>query len=272
MKGMERGEARGVQVGLLRYALALLLVALAAMGTSQSDPTATLRDLLDRGYYNAAAQLEGPNLVAAFPDDPTARYLYAQATYFTGDYATALEALDVASRLLEAVGRQAPPEYAHLQGLLLAATGDNEGALAKLQEAFGQSGSYQFAMDWGMVAWQDGRLDEALNAYSLAAQTTDGQREPWPHLNRGRIFVRTGQWPDAITALERAIDVVEANDLGDPGLPSPAYVEAFYRLGRVYEALEDWDAAEASYKQARTVDPSYSPAIQALDELTRRLP
>src|SRR6056297_512503 len=221
--------------------LALAALALAGQAAGQPDPASAMRDLLARGYYNAAAQLEGPNLVQQRPDDPEAHYLYARAA------------------------------YVHLNGLLRAAEGDTEGALRSLENAFLRSRDYQHGMDFGMIAWRDGRLETALAAYAAAAETTRGQREPWPHLNRGRILARIGRTDAAVEAFETAIEVFEQADPGGVRPPSAAYVEAFYRLGRLREAAGELARAEQDYKAARSIDPNYTPAIQALDALTRRL-
>src|SRR6056297_4065146 len=105
--------------------LALAALALAGQAAGQPDPASAMRDLLARGYYNAAAQLEGPNLVQRRPDDPEAHYLYARAAWLTDDLATARRELDLA---LELAGAPAP-EFVHLNGLLRAAEGDVDGAL-----------------------------------------------------------------------------------------------------------------------------------------------
>ena len=75
--------------------------------------------------------------------------------------------------------------------------------------------------------------------------------------------------PDAIAAFERAIDVFEATDRGDARPGSPAYVEAYYRLGEAYERLGDLGRAEVNYRAARSADPNYAPAVTALDRLSR---
>ncbi len=252
---------------LRRTLRTIALTALAASAVAQGDPTAALRDLLARGFYNAAAQLEGPNLVQQRPDDPEARYLYARAAWATGDVATAREQLDRALALVAS----APVEYVHLNGLLRAAEGDVDGALRSLENAFLRSRDYQHGMDWGMVAWRDGRLETALAAYAAAAGTDGGATQPWPHLNRGRILARLARTDEAIVAFETAIEVFERADPGGPARPSPAYVEAFYRLGQLRERMGDLAQAEQDYKAARSIDPNYTPAIQALDALTRRV-
>ncbi len=247
--------------------VAIVAVALLGLAWGQGDPASAMRDLLARGYYNAAAQLEGPNLVQQRPDDPEAHYLYARAAWLTDDLTTARRELDAALAL---VGSP-PAPYVHLNGLLRAAEGDAEGALRSLENAFLRSRDYQHGMDFGLIAWREGRLETALSAYAAAAATTRGQREPWPHLNRGRILARVGRTDEAVEAFEMAIEVFERSDPGGVGPPSAAYVEAFYRLGRLREAAGDLARAEQDYKAARSIDPNYTPAIQALDALTRRL-
>lgn len=252
----------------LRTVVVLTLAATVGFSAAQADPAAALRDLLDRGFYNAAAQLEGPNLVQQRPDDPEARYLYARAAWLTGDLETARTQLD---RALALAGGGEPVEFVHLNGLLRAAEGDVDGALRSLENAFLRSREYTYAMDWGVIAWRDGRLETALAAYAAAAETDGGRLEPWPQLNRGRILARVGRTEEAIVAFETAIDVFERSDPGGLAPPSPAYVEAFYRLGRLREETGDLAQAEQDYKAARSIDPNYTPAIEALDDLTRRV-
>src|SRR6056297_1864949 len=223
--------------------LALAALALAGQAAGQPDPASAMRDLLARGYHNA------------------------RAAWLTDDLRTAREELDTALAL---VGSP-PADYVHLNGLLRAAEGDTEGALRSLENAFLRSRDYQHGMDFGMIAWRDGRLETALAAYAAAAETTRGQREPWPHLNRGRILARIGRTDAAVEAFETAIEVFEQADPGGVRPPSAAYVEAFYRLGRLREAAGELARAEQDYKAARSIDPNYTPAIQALDALTRRL-
>ena len=221
-----------------------------------------MRNLLEQGYYNSAAQLNGPDLVNRFPDDPQARYLYAYALYLTGRTSEARVQLDLASTLQE----QADPVHTHLNGLLKAAEGDPDTALTLLREAFQATQAYPYAMDWGRVAWQVGAYEEALEAYEAAATTEGGRVEPWPHLNRGRLLAFQSRYEEVIKALNTAIAVFEANDPGNPR-PSPAYVEAYFRLGEVYEALKDLDQAEIYYRSAHFADPTYGPALDALERL-----
>ncbi len=242
--------------------IALLLAPL-AMAQPAFDQ---MRDLLSRGYYNSAAQLNGPDLVTRYPDEPDAHFLYARALYLTGDLTGAQAQLEAA----EAAGGDVTAAYAHLGGLLQAAEGDPQGALRVLQNAFLRSSDYAYAMDWGRVAWQAGRYDQALQAFAAAAGTEQGTNEMWPHLDQGRLLMFLGRYQDAVKELNAAIDVFEATDPGGARPGSPAYVEAFYRLGEAYEQLGDVDQAETNYRSARTADPNYAPAIAALDRLSRR--
>lgn len=232
------------------------------------EMAANLRD----GYYHVAAQISGRNLIARFPDNPESYYLYAYALYMIGDLTAARQQLDVALRL----SPQPNPNYDHLHGLLRAAEGDVNGALRTLHNAFIRSQDYTIAMDWGRVAWQAGYLEEALSAFAAASQTEAGRLELWPHLNRGRILKALGRYPEAIEAFRTAIEIFEAVDsqrpAGAPQLPSPGYVEAYYRLGQIYEILGDVALARINYQAARNSDPNYEPAVHALDRLARTFP
>lgn len=242
--------------------VALLIPQVAA---AQQEAFAQMRELLAQGYYNSAARLNGPELVARYPDDAEAHFLYARALYLTGETTGAQAALERAL----ALATEPDPAYVHLQGLLRSVQGDVEGALRALQNAFLRTRDYTFAMDWGRVAWQFARYEEALEAFTAAADTERGSRELWPHLDRGRVLLLLDRLPDAISAFERAIDVFEATDRGDARPGSPAYVEAYYRLGEAYERQGDLGRAEVNYRAARSADPNYAPAVTALDRLSR---
>ncbi|CAN5828577.1 hypothetical protein BH23DEI1_BH23DEI1_03200 [soil metagenome] len=249
------------------------LVALVVVGSCWSWAVASdasfhqMRDLLARGYYNSAAQLNGPNLVHDHPDDPEAHLLYAMALYYVGDLAGAGARLAAAT---DRVGSGVPPEHVHLGALIRAAQGDAAGAVRPLQNAFLRIRSYEYAMDWARVAWQAGMFDEAIDAYTAAARTERGLVEPWPELGRGRLLAARDRTDDAIAAFQRAIEIFDANDPGGI-LPSPAYVEAWFRLGESYERLDRLTEAETAYKAARTADPNFGPAARALDRLSRRI-
>jgi tetratricopeptide (TPR) repeat protein len=252
----------------LRLALACLLLVGAGLAAAQAQPSASelrqMQDLLDQGYYNSAARLNGPDLVSRFPDSGEAHYLYARALYLTTEWSRAATHLQ---RALDLVG-DSDPRLVNLQGLIRAAEGDAAGALRALQNAFLRSRDYGFAMDWGRVAWQAGQYVEAIQAFDAAAQTEHGARELWPHIDKGRLLMLLGRHAEAIQAFSHALDVFEATDPGG-SRPTPAYVEAYFRLGEAYESQGDLARAEVNYRAARTADPNYTPAVQALDRLSR---
>lgn len=252
----------------VRIVTLALLLAFAGGSALAQDPVAAMRDLIARGYWNSAAQLNGPNLVDARPDDPEAHLLLATALFLTGAIEGAAARLEVATSLVQG---GVPAAHVHLGGLIRAAQGDPAGAARQLQNAYLRQPNYAYAMDWARVAWQSGLHEDALTAFAAAAETPEGRVEAWPDLGRGRVLASLGRWDEAIGAFRRALDVFEANDPGLARPPGPAYVDAWYRLGEAYEALGDLAQAEAAYKAARAVDPNHAPSVQAVDRLTRRL-
>ena len=237
-----------------------LLVGLPGLAWAQAEPAA-LRDLLDGGYYALAAQVEGPRAVNAAPQSSEAHLLYARALYLVGNLENAQTQVKKAQTLARTP--QQRRSVVHLDALVRAAQGDATGA-TQLEGVFRAAPSYQVAMDWGQVAWQGGNLSSALRAYRAAAATPEGQAEPWPTLNVARVLLQQGRYQNALVPLETTLDRLE----GDPSpRPSPAYAETFYRLGQAHEALGSVQEAVSNYSAARSADPDYTPATDALARL-----
>ena len=232
------------------------------LGAAQNDIN-QMRSNVEEGYYAVAVRL-GPNLIANYPENAEAHYLYSLALYLTG------QNLPLARDTLDKALTLAPdtPEYTRLDGLIKAREGDTVGALGALEAAFSGSQRYEVAMDWGRVAWESGNFEEALRAYEAASATERGRAELWPYLNSGRILKSQGDLNAARSVLERAVEVYNA---GEPeGVPSPGYVEAYFRLGEVYEAAGQFEEARTHYQSAANLDVNYGPARDALDRLRRR--
>lgn len=258
--------------GAFRRPLLLALLGLSGLGfggfgfgaapaPSLQRELSALRDLLAEGYYALAAQVEGPRVVGAFPESAEAQLLYARALLLVGNP-------DAAGGALAAIDPAAHPalthEIAHLGALVRAAEGDTVGAAEALQATFQAAPSYAVAMDWGQVAWQGGHFGEAERAYRAAMATPRGREEPWPTLNLARLQMVQGRFEEALESLNTTLDILE--DETGP-LPSPAYVEAFYRLGEAHEALGDLEGAVSNYQAATSADPDYTPAEEALRRL-----
>lgn len=253
------------------WRLAFVLAGLALAPVHAQNAFQQLEDLLERGLYNSAALVAGPALVEANPDNRRAFELYSRALFLSGDQTGAREALEAMLRLGPA--EPVSPSELQLTALILAEEGEPALAAPLLQTAASQTDSYEYAMDWARVSWQMMDVEQAELAYRTAAETPRGQREPWPWLDLGRLLLFQGRLDDAEVALEQAIATYEAFDTG-ASLPSPAYVEAFYRLGELEERrLEQGSAnsslarAASNYRSALIGDPNYRPAQRALERL-----
>lgn len=250
----------------MRFVVALLVV-LASIGIAEDADITRFRELVRGGYYHSAAQLNGAELVRTHPDNPEAYYLFAQVLFLTGD----IEQAEVQLEQAFALQQEAPAAYLALRGEIYAQQGRLAEALSELREAYTGEPSYEIAMALGTVAWQLAEFDVALEAFAAASATPRGQQELWPYLAAGRVHLAQGEYQTALALFTNAIEVFEKYDTGSSGLPSPGYVEAFYRLGQTYERLGDYAQAEVQYRAARSSDPNYAPAIDGIDRLSRRL-
>ena len=235
-----------------------------AAQVSLESMRAELRD----GYFNAAAEITGPKLIETLPNEAEAHYLYAYALYLTNQQERARASLNKAQTLHNGPN---PATYDHLDGLLLAAAGEFTEALRALQSAYRKHPQYDTAMDWGVTAWQTADYEAALKAFAAASNLAEGQQHPWPWLNQGRLHHHLEQTDEAANAYKAAIDAYTQNDPGDGRPASPAYVEAYYRLGELYEASEDFQNAELNYKAALAADPNYEAALTALERISQQL-
>ncbi len=253
-------------------AMVALLLAGGAWAQTEAvvNPEAELRELMDRGFYNAAAQLAGPAWVAEDPTNPEAHLGLAQAAWLSGDLTTARTAVNEAFSLL---GDASPPAaLLNVHGLLLNDEGQADAAIDTLQRAFDASGAYEHAMDLARVAWLNGRYDTALEAYADAAGTPAGQLEAWPLLNRARLLDATGDPEAALEAFRETVATFDRLEANGGTVDVAAFVEAHYRMGQLLERLGQPDAARDAYLTARRALPTYSPAISALDALRESAP
>lgn len=250
----------------MRYALMVCLL-LSTVVYAENSAYTKFRELLAGGHYHSASRINGPDLIAEYPNDPEAYYLYANALYFGGNTAEAEHMIDRAFTL----ATEPPATYLWLRGLIRSHQGRLPDALNDLRAAYQRAQTYDIAMALGTVGWQLAEFDIALEAFRAASETARGKRELWPYLAAGRVHLAREEYQLALEAFTTAIDVFEAHDTGSSGLPSPGYVEAFYRLGQTYEALGNYTQAEVQYRAARSSDPNYAPAIAGLDRLSRRV-
>ncbi len=255
---------RAALLGLISLGSAAWAQADGAAAGATADNVAALRELLSGGYYALAAQVEGPRVVEAQPQNAEAHLLYARALLLTGNVGGAAAALEQAITEQDSIEENIVTDIAHLDALVRAEQGDTEGARELLARTFEASPSYTLAMDWGRVAWQGGRLGEAARAYREAMTIPGGAQHPWPTLNLARLQLLQGDFGGAIESLNTTLDILE--DETGP-LPSPAYIEAFYRLGEAHEALGELEQAVSNYQAARSSDPDYALALDALDRL-----
>ena len=79
--------------------------------------------------------------------------------------------------------------------------------------------------------------DKAWPLLKKAVQLKNDVRVAYSDL--GAIFLERKQYQDAMTALQRAVEL------------DPAQPDAHFRLGRLYQAMENTDAAQKEFARVR---------------------
>ena len=253
---------------ILRVCVALLVVLGFALAQAVPD-LAALRAKLEAGDYPAVILKLEPYLKSR-PQDADARFLLARAYYLQGG----AESLSRAEEAIRAALRVQPgrPEFEWLFGLILDRQGRSALALQRLKIA--ASGDprgpnakdiYRYAMDWGLVAWREGDLQGALEAFSRAARAAP--TEVWPLVHGGKVLLSLNEPEQALSTLSRAIAVLNRYGYA----PShPAQPEAYYWRGRAFEALGRFAEARADFQAALERDAAYGAARDALEGVRGR--
>jgi tetratricopeptide (TPR) repeat protein len=220
------------------------------------------------------------------PDDADLAYFVAAAHFRAGDLDGVEQAID------QALERHPHLARAHrLRGLTLVAQGRHEEALGALTRALeGGREMPQAALDLGQLLLERGKAREAAKEFERALHwlpdTTDvhyalatalfaeGQPDAAearleralaleaahaPSLFlRSRIHARRKRWIDARVDLERAAAAV------------PHWADVRYALGQACDRLGDAAAAERAYRDALTLNASFTDARVALAGILSR--
>ncbi|PIQ97209.1 MAG: hypothetical protein COV67_05530 [Nitrospinae bacterium CG11_big_fil_rev_8_21_14_0_20_56_8] len=121
-------------------------------------------------------------------------------------------------------------------------------------------GSYESHMGLATVMNRRGNFAEAerllLRSLELK-RAQDGADFPLARLNLGELYGKTARYREAVTELKMAI-------AADPGL-----LPAHYNLGTAYLALGRPDLAARAYQICLLLDPTFAPALQGLERVTR---
>jgi Flp pilus assembly protein TadD len=108
----------------------------------------------------------------------------------------------------------------------------------------------------GLVAFEEGRIEEARDWFGRAVRLFPGSSEGYKNL--GIAFARLGDWNRASAALQAALSI------------DPRYTEARVNLGKVYEEMGRNDLALNTYDRAIHEDPSASSALLSSASILER--
>ena len=171
--------------------------------------------------------------------------------------------------------RISPEEVIILEKIQPLMAEDLPKAEATLKKHVNKECSAIFDFTLGGIYFQQDKMADALACYLTAVQKFPGFRRAWRNL--GLIYVRDGRYDDAISAFTRMIKL-GGSDPYSYGL-----------LGFAYAAKQDYQAAEAAYRNALLLQPEntewrlgitrcvfkqqkYEDAITLLEGLIERYP
>lgn len=160
----------------------------------------------------------------------------------------------------ERLGRAELPPAAKARALRLAGRAqmrcaDNEGARRTIQQALDifvrlddQPGIAWATNDLGVIAWNLGRLDEALDCFTralaIAARVDESRLEANLLSNIALVYMDRGDLQRALDANLKALEIRRRRN--EP----PDLAISLNNLGIVYERLGDYDKALESYQEA----------------------
>lgn len=247
------------------FALVIALTLISSV-LAQSLDLSGLRSKLETGDYKTViVQLEP--FVKQKPNDPDARFILARAYYLTGGALNQARAEDHIRAAIKLVVFRAEFEWQY--GLILTALGKANQALGHLRASVmgdprgvSSASLYRFAMDWGSVAWREGDLRQALEAFQSASRIDPNQ--PWPLIHRSALHLGLNEARLAEPLLLRCIKLLET---GNYQKDHPVWAEAYYWFGQTLEALGRFNDAKNAYLKALEHDPKFSRAREAFENL-----
>lgn len=104
-----------------------------------------------------------------------------------------------------------------------------------------------------------GRLDEAIEECKKAIELDPDFGNPYNDI--GAYLIELGRYDEAVPWLERAMEAKRYDPRHFP----------HYNLGRVFLAKELYNHAREQFELALRIEPQYTQAREALDDLRRRL-
>jgi tetratricopeptide (TPR) repeat protein len=132
------------------------------------------------------------------------------------------------------------------------AAGDGESTL--LAEAV--RSSFHDLCDEGLALEDDGRLEEAAEAYRRALQLEP--QHPTLHFDLGNVLFQLNRVSKSIAQFQEAVR-------GDPD-----FAMAWHNLGSVHAQADQWEAAERCLRKTLSLVPTYADSHFTLAEVLRR--
>jgi tetratricopeptide (TPR) repeat protein len=168
--------------------------------------------------------------------------------------------------------------------------GDYRSSVSDLTEAIARNGRDPMLFFNRAIAWTRlGDEQAALEDLQKASRLSPGSSEPSVWSALGDLYVRAGDWKQALTAYSKALDLngelvdpllkraVLRAQQGKPGSAIPDFTrvielddksaEAYLGRARAHRELQQLELARADAKQAMSLDPDLDEARAFLDQL-----
>lgn len=143
-------------------------------------------------------------------------------------------------------------------GLLYKNMGRNAEAIESYRQALLEKPDFAEAMsNLGVIYGELGRVDEAEKFYRGAVTSKPTLAEPYNNL--GLICLGSHREQEAVALFSKAVALA-------PHQPTPAY-----NLGNAYLALGQFEPALAAFQQALKSSPGFTPALNGIAQVYRRM-
>ena len=192
-----------------------------------------------------------------YPHTAGAEHLYALASYFTGDYQTAIKHWESMSRMRERLGlKKSPEEYALLSNAYLE-IGEREKAFSLIQKAFELApDNYKIISDLANFYHETGDFVKAERYYKEVIEMEPNYANA-PY-NLGLLYQKQKKFKEALDMFGKALEII------------PDMTEALYAKGYIFIQTGKRKEAKKTFEKILKIDSNNQYAIEGIEWLKNK--